>query len=199
MTQPSYKREQVVDIINSVMVRLKTPNGISHDTLGRELSELKAIIDDLRNQLHSVQPADISTTHIPSASDELDAVVMATEHATVTIMDACEEILAETRDPAALQPTAVESCVIRIFEACTFQDITGQRIKKVTDSLKLIDNKIKSVLAAIEGQLINSDHEPVNTPIVSPSLLNGPPLPAQAVSQDDIDKLLAEFDTPVKE
>lgn len=194
MRPASYKREQVVDIINSVIGRLKGPQELPRDALNRELADLKAIIDNLRNDLHAARPVDISHTHIPSATDELDAVVGTTEAATVTIMESCDKILNVTREANPELARAVEESVVKIFEACTFQDITGQRIKKVTNSLKQIDSKIKSVIAAIDGHLVDA-HAPA--PVAAPqeaTLLNGPALPAQAVSQDDIDKLLAEFD-----
>lgn len=201
MTVPSYQREQVVDIINSVIGRLQAPSSLCRDTtLNKELVELKGIIDDLRRQLHAVQPGDISRMHIPSAADELDAVVGATEQATVTIMDCCEEVLKITKDASPDLSRMVEESVVRIFEACTFQDITGQRIRKVTNSLKAIDHKIKSVLSVMEGQLLDTTENTValasSKEVTPASLLNGPALPANAVSQDDIDKLLAEFDNP---
>ena len=34
-----------------------------------------------------------------------------------------------------------EKNIVQIFEACTFQDVTGQRIRKVVGSLKAIDEK----------------------------------------------------------
>ncbi len=196
MKHLSYQREQVVDIINSVLVRIQAPAELSRDVLSQELTELKAIIDALRNDLHAARPGDISNTHIPMATDELDAVVGATEQATVTIMDSCDEILNSMKHADASTFLLVEKSIVKIFEACTFQDITGQRIKKVTNSLKQIDAKIKSVLVAIEGQLVNSNHSAPAAKSSEFPLLNGPALPAYSVSQDEIDRLLAEFDSP---
>lgn len=193
MTVTSYKREQVVDIINSVIGRLKTPHDVQRDVISRELSELKAIIDNLRLDLHAARPSDISHKYIPSATDELDAVVDATEEATVAIMESCDRILDATRPADQRLFQTVEESVVRIFEACTFQDITGQRIKKVTNSLKQIDSKIKSVLSALDEKLVEVDTTATAEPKEN-LLLNGPALPSEAVSQQDIDKLLAEFD-----
>lgn len=195
MSNKVYKRDQVVGIINSVLGKIQAPEPSSHDALSRELLELKGIIESLRDQLHAAQPADIGQTHIPSANDELDAIIEATEQATVTIMESCENVLdaMKTAPPELCQQ--VENHVVKIFEACTFQDITGQRIKKVTNSLKQIDSKISSVLAALEGELIDTGGQKKVPDDKVVSLLNGPALPQNAVSQDDIDKLLAEFDS----
>ncbi len=193
---PTYKRDQVVGIINSVLGKIKAPLEVSHETLTRELVELKEIIENLRNQLHQSQAADIGHTHIPNATDELDAVVGTTEEATQTIMASCEKILEimKSENPAVFQQ--VETCVVKIFEACTFQDITGQRIKKVVSCLKQIESKTSSILNALEGELGEIQKAlPADSGEKVVSLLNGPALPQNAVTQDDIDKLLAEFDS----
>ena len=191
----TYKRDQVVGIINSVLGKIKTPlPPSSHETLSRELTELRDIIENLRNQLHATQAGDIGQSHIPTATDELDAVVGTTEQATQTIMGACEDILETMKGQNPETSKIVETAVVKIFEACTFQDITGQRIKKVVGCLKQIEAKTSSILRAIEGELgdVTSHTDAAASKVVS--LLNGPALPQAAVTQDDIDKLLAEFD-----
>lgn len=194
-TAPTYKRDQVVNIINSVLGKIKSPLDVPHESLTRELTELKDIIENLRNQLHTTQAADIGKTHIPTATDELDAVVGTTETATNTIMGSCEQILEIMKGQNQAVFQQVEACVVKIFEACTFQDITGQRIRKVVNCLKQIDAKTASILKALEGELgISQASQSDSGGEKVVSLLNGPALPQNAVTQDDIDKLLAEFD-----
>jgi chemotaxis protein CheZ len=194
MPNKVYKRDQVVGIINSVLGKIHKPEHVSHDALSHELVELKKIIENLRNQLHAAQPADIGQTYIPNAKDELDAIIGATENATHTIMESCEHILEAMKPATPELSQQVENLIVKIFEACTFQDITGQRIKKVTTSLKQIDTKISSVLAALEGELTETGNTETGSAEKVVNLLNGPALPQNSVSQDDIDKLLAEFD-----
>lgn len=192
----TYKRDQVVGIINSVLGKIQTPaQDVLHESLGRELTELRDIIENLRKQLHATQAGDIGQSHIPTATDELDAVVGTTEKATQGIMESCEQILESMKGQNPEIFKKVEGSVIKIFEACTFQDITGQRIKKVVTCLKQIEAKTGSILKAIEGELgdVTSKGETgAGEKVVS--MLNGPALPQNAVTQDDIDKLLAEFD-----
>ncbi len=184
-----YKRDQVVEIVNAVLDRVHAPE---HAVLGRELAGLRDTILQFLNQLSASRPDDISRTHTPSARDELEAVVTATEQATVTIMESCEKILETMKAAPAAVARDVEACAVRIFEACTFQDITGQRIRKVTDNLHQIDAKIVSILAALGGP---SAEVPSDGDLQRAStLLNGPALPQQAVTQDEIDMLLAAFD-----
>ena len=78
----------------------------------------------------------------------------------------------------------------RIYEACSFQDITGQRITKVVATLKTIDAKVAQIVGAFSGR--RTDEAPA-VPVLA-MLENGPQLPGQAMDQSDIDKLLASFD-----
>jgi chemotaxis protein CheZ len=91
----------------------------------------------------------------------------------------------------------LQDATTKIYEACSFQDITGQRITKVVTTLKAIEAKIGHIIAtfgaeasAIMDQPIADDNEPAG----EEGLLNGPQLPAVAMDQSDIDKLLASFD-----
>ncbi|MBJ7417077.1 MAG: hypothetical protein JHC88_16770, partial [Niveispirillum sp.] len=73
------------------------------------------------------------------ASEQLSAVVRSTETATNSIISAAEEIediVNEVRSqlPEGYQNSRLKDLndvTLRIFEACNFQDLTGQRISKV--------------------------------------------------------------------
>jgi len=81
----------------------------------------------------------------------------------------------------------------RIYEACSFQDITGQRITKVVGTLKAIEAKVAQITSHFGAQRQAPLDRPVGEPAEA-SLLNGPQHPAVAMDQSDIDKLLASFD-----
>ena len=184
----SFGRDQVVNIINSVIGKVKGPQELSRDLICRELTGLKDTIESLRQQLHVAAPGDISQMHIPTARDELDAVIDSTEQATNSIMTACESVLTQMEKAPPELGKNVEAEIVRIYEACTFQDITGQRISKVIKTLKEIDGKVCQLLGVI-GQP-ETGYESKSE---SESLLNGPQLPKDAISQDEIDRLLADF------
>jgi chemotaxis protein CheZ len=82
--------------------------------------------------------------------------------------------------------------VTKIYEACSFQDITGQRITKVVTTLKTIEAKIAQIIDRFGVKRAPADAEPA---VAAPGtgLLNGPQLPSNAMDQSDIDKLLASF------
>ena len=94
----------------------------------------------------------------------------------------------------------LQGAVTRIYEACSFQDITGQRIGKVVTALKAIEARVSAVVSAASGM-----PGPEAPPVVAAKpldegrtegqkLANGPQLPGAGVSQSEIDRLLASFD-----
>jgi chemotaxis protein CheZ len=79
---------------------------------------------------------------------ELEAVVQATESAANTIMEAAEAIgdwlRSGERDAASLELVATK--VNAIFEACTFQDITGQRIRRAIEQLQHVESMLTEMI-----------------------------------------------------
>lgn len=196
---PVYDRAQVVSIINSVLSKVETPQSDWERRIYQEMQDLKAVIESLRQELRSVSPGDISRDHIPGATDELDAVVSLTEEATNKIMNACDQVQDDISGLPEDMQTRLQEQLTNIFEACTFQDITGQRISKVIAALKKIDIKTQDMMAVLHTHFPETGQSKAarSTPPValtdSDSLMNGPQLPGQGVSQDDIDRILQEF------
>ncbi len=124
---------------------------------------------------------------------ELEEVVGSTEQATQQILAAAEEIdqLANNL-AAALQgkfehglAKDIQDLVIRIFEACNFQDLAGQRITKVLTTLNFVEDHVTRVLDEIRNpSTARRDGE---------QLLHGPRLDSDNghVSQLDIDELFS--------
>ena len=166
--------------------------------LYEELESLIAYIHSAKREIAALCPEEIKDKHIREATDELDAIVAHTENATGGILDCAEKIEAIaselTGDPAA----KIAEQVTLIYEACNFQDITGQRINKVVTTLKNIEARIESLASALGSQ---RGMPPAPAAPTAPSkhgdeaaLLNGPQLPTNAKSQADVDALLKSFD-----
>ncbi len=195
--EPSYERDQVVKIINSVVSKIEDGGGeATTANIFQELKTLQRIIDEARNEIGLTRPADINDKHIPTATDELDAVVEATAEATGTIMDSCDVIQEKASAVGGDAATEIGNEVIKIYEACSFQDITGQRITKVVTTLKTIEDKVAQMVAVLSEKLPieHQEGDEDEGKSVEESLLNGPQMPDKAITQDDIDKLLSEFD-----
>jgi chemotaxis protein CheZ len=163
--------------------------------LGRTIARAKAEIAALKVE-------DIRDAHIPSATDELDAIVDHTAHATNEILDCCETLEQLQSELSGEAADKLQGAVTRIYEACSFQDITGQRIGKVVTALKAIEGRIAAVVSTASG-MPGPEAAPVVAVAAAPrdekrtegeKLANGPQLPGAGVSQSEIDRLLASFD-----
>jgi chemotaxis protein CheZ len=132
---------------------------------------------------------------------ELGAVVGGTEEATQHILEAAESIdqaasaLATVTSPdqQKILSEEIQERVVSIFEACNFQDLTGQRIKKVMTTMKFIEEHITVMMDIWGGVDAIKTHAPpiVDTREGDARLLNGPKMEGDVghASQDDIDAL----------
>lgn len=195
-TNKEIGRDKVVQIINSVIEKVGAAEEISREHIYKELVDLHNLIEETRREIGASRVSDIAGTHIPDATDELDAVVEATEVATGTIMDSCDALTDYSAKLDAPHKDFVVSEVTKVLEACSFQDITGQRITKVIKSIKHIEEKINNLMGILEEKipgLPTTATRVADTRTGDDRLLNGPQMPDKAVSQDDIDKLLADL------
>jgi chemotaxis protein CheZ len=129
---------------------------------------------------------------MPRVAHELNAVVEGTERATQKILAAAEEIDAAANNLSAAlngrleQDLAqdIQDSVIKIFEACNFQDLIGQRVAKVLATLNFVEDHIGRVLEEIKTASASRRR-------YGASALHGPRLdgdPGHA-SQDDVDAM----------
>lgn len=203
-------RDEVSEIVRSILSSMDGDISVTDLRLYKEVVDLANVIASARKDLSALQPMDIRDQHIPNATDELDAVVGATEQATFAIFDACDAMtsLAATvdRESAAI----LNDQITKIYEACNFQDVTGQRIGKVVRTLKFIESKVDMIVAVFgdEVRQNHAHHVPAPTePDVAPNfatnlspddpeatLLHGPSAAGGGMDQDEIDRLLASFD-----
>lgn len=190
--------DKIGSVVESILSSMNGDITASDLRIYHELDALAGYIRKAKMEIASIRPDEIQDQHIPMATDELDAIVAATEEATGTILDCAEKLenIGATLDDKDSE--AVTDAVTRIYEACNFQDITGQRITKIVKALKHIEDKIGNLVNAMGEQMnivIKDDEtEAVDEEIIDKELLNGPALPEDAVSQDDIDALLAGKD-----
>ncbi len=99
----------------------------------------------IHEQIASVVAVPVAATH--NSGLELEAVVQATENAANQIMGAAEAIgawLQKGGDPEGLK--AVTQQVNAIFEACTFQDLTGQRVRRAIEHLQSVESMLSGMM-----------------------------------------------------
>ncbi len=195
---------EVAYIVEGVVRALyATGNGSTFDLkMFGEIESLFRFIQKAKSEIAALRPDQINDEQIPLVTDELDAVTEATETATQVILDEAEKLeqaAALVGGPAGI---AIGESVTRIYEACSFQDITGQRITKVVTTLRSIEERIDGILQAFGEELGQGplaklppapEWRPRNLKPARPDahLLNGPQMPDKASQQADIDAILA--------
>ena len=193
------KRENVTfhDIITLAEVAAQSLQGFFQAMDAKvygELREIAGYIESMRREIGVLQVNELKDTRIPSAGEELDAIVKATETATNTIMECAEALMAaDASDPAAYK-ALVDDKMMVIFEACSFQDITGQRIAKVVETLQHIESRVARFADVMQAKYLNgilSDAEQARAERKEKLMLNGPQLDGQGHDQNSVDKLFA--------
>lgn len=190
--------EDLSNTVQQLMTQFQADSEQVTKKVAGEVNDLLAFIETAKADIASMQPATLVARDLPTASDELDAIVEHTEQAASEIMDAADELSTIAGTLEGEVGEQVNAVVTKIFEASTFQDITGQRITKVVKVIKFIESKLDDLAEAI-GDLAGEDGVVVtrdaNVEVAGDdALLNGPQLDGDGNSQDDIDALLASFD-----
>jgi chemotaxis protein CheZ len=188
---PGSDPQMVAEVVQSVLASMRGDLTSVETSLLNEVAELGRTIANARAEIAALQVDDITASHIPSATDELDAIVSHTAAATDSILEVCETLDNVAGSLEAEAAGVLQEATTRIYEACSFQDITGQRITKVVATLKAIDSKVGHIISTFDQRGSRPPPKPLPA---EESLLNGPQLPASAMDQSDIDKLLASFD-----
>jgi chemotaxis protein CheZ len=156
--------------------------------LYQDCHDLARYIQRTRSEIATLRPRQLKVEQLPRAGQELDAVVKETEEATHTIMTAAEGLMAWRGGAADLGPS-IESACMAIFEACAFQDITGQRVRKVVQTIHHIEQRLERLLALLGTDMPEGADDDV---IGDRALLNGPQLAGQGVNQAMVDELLGD-------
>jgi chemotaxis protein CheZ len=176
--------------VRAVLGSLAGDLSVTEAALLAELEALGHTVARAKQEIARLQVEDITESQIPTATDELEAIVDHTAQATNEILDCCEVLEGVAGRVGAAEAEALQGAITRIYEACSFQDITGQRIGKVVTALKAIEARVAGVTGRFrQGQ----PPEPAEEQTEGQRLAQGPQLPAAAVSQADIDRLLADF------
>lgn len=167
--------------------------------LKTELRALAVCIEQTKVEIAALRPQDADDDRLMTVTYELDAIVSATEGATESILEAAEKIEGLTREISAHGADAyvarvcedINEAVVSMFEACNFQDITGQRITKVVRTLKYVEARINAMIDIwgpdnIADIVPKKEEHPKDE---DTKLLNGPALENQGISQNEIDAL----------
>ncbi|MEH6631151.1 MAG: hypothetical protein V7776_10000 [Halopseudomonas aestusnigri] len=170
------------------------------DRLHSELDNLIHYVERLRLELANITRKKGERSDFENMSDQLDALVKNTEEASYEILKSSEVILETVdklrednseEDRNKLCDTITVSAT-NTLQACSFQDITGQRVTKILRSVQFVEERVNT-MAEIYGQgsintlglEITANEEPDDeVPMEGPAMKLD-----EAISQDDIDAL----------
>ena len=166
-----------------------------------ELDLIHEAINRTKREIAVLHGKSFSGDEMTKVTGELGAVVGGTEEATQQILEAAEAIdeaasamaKPQTADQQARLSQDIQERVVTIFEACNFQDLTGQRIHKVMTTMKFIEHHINVMMEIWGGVDAIKAHAPpiVDERVGDARLLNGPKGLGEEghASQNDIDAM----------
>lgn len=185
-----------VDMASSINPQMSQADQFMHE----EIHRLARHISEAKNEIFSISENSKSEKVIVDASLHLDEVIKATEQASNSIMDAADIIQNNAGGIGGEKETKIMEATNQIYEACNFQDITGQRINKVIKLLANIEERIAKLdelfgasEAAHAEAAKNGNVLSITLPADDKDLLNGPQLSGQASTQEEIDMLFASL------
>lgn len=198
---PSLEKEALLDGIHTLQSKLE----LMEKFVSRRFDEISMEINATSQQLDMAEEGMIGKivevmqvlSAISYSGDgssaantgvELEAVIETTKNAANQILDAAERITNRLHadgkwdEPGTREKLLEETRndVQDILMACTFQDLTGQRIRKTLDNLQLIEDRLSSTL-----EKFGVDIKPETNQVVRDSIDH------HAKSQADIDALFA--------
>ncbi|MGL5114838.1 MAG: protein phosphatase CheZ [Beijerinckiaceae bacterium] len=118
--------------------------------LKTEMDAIQQAILETKRHVISIHAAGPRLVTVHHAAGELGAVVLDTESATNNILAAAEriEMMAgviqseKTMEAMKSRADEIAAMVMSIYEACNFQDLTGQRISRVCETLSFVEERI---------------------------------------------------------
>ena len=187
-----------IDKLEKSVTRERAPASLMH-RVKMDLADMAAAIERTKLEIAQIKHEDNEgAERFERASSELDAIVSQTESATGDILGAAEKIQ-EFAWTLREQGAAEETCdsldmeATNIYMACSFQDLTGQRIKKIVDAMRYVEKRINSMIDiwGFESDSVEIDHTDAKSHDERPDahLLNGPALEGEGVCQNRVDDL----------
>lgn len=166
--------------------------GSLDQSIHKEFVYIADYIARTRTEISKLRPNDIKEQRIPTAGAELEAVVTDTERATETIMHEAETLLGAQPGDLAEYKSEVDEAMMRIIEACSFQDLSGQRVSKVVESLRHVEKRVSRFAATMGVHDADADEDEIAEAERKKKLhLNGPAIGGPEVKQDAIDEMIA--------
>jgi chemotaxis protein CheZ len=113
-----------------------------NDNLHHDLDRIASYVAHLRAEIDALGAHELHGVELPAAGKELVAVVEATETAANDILQGAEAVMTAQLPDSDAYKAFVNARMLALIEACSFQDLTGQRISKVCDALQRMQRRL---------------------------------------------------------
>jgi len=180
----------------------------SVDRIRFDLVDMAKAIARTKAEIAAIKPDAEHHGKFGEATAELDSIVHATETATSDILAAAEQVqeIAWTLREQGLEAEicdVLDSKATDVYTACSFQDLTGQRTRKVIQVMRYLEGRINAMIKiwGLDGAMAAEADETERARDGEAALLNGPALPGHGLDQGDIDMVMgpAEHAAPAVE
>jgi chemotaxis protein CheZ len=197
--------ERVFKAVHDLKNSITSGAGLSHvEILRRELQEMSHSIVQTRQEIAAIKPADHpGNNRIMVATEELDAIVTATERATSDILTAAErlQLLADDLTTTGADQRLCEevaNLATHILMACSFQDITGQRTTKVVNVLRYLEQRVNAMIEIWGVDGVKQRMSELGDARPDAHLISGPPRDGEGILQDAVDRLMSAEHDPAE-
>jgi chemotaxis regulatin CheY-phosphate phosphatase CheZ len=194
--------DRILSSIHALRGALTNDISMGHvDILRRELQDMSHSIVQTRQEIAAIKPADAGNNRIMVATEELDAIVTATERATTDILTAAErlQVLADDLTTTGADQRLCEEVAnlsTTILMACSFQDITGQRTTKVVNVLRYLEQRVNAMIEIWGVEGVKQKMFEVGDRRPDAHLMSGPPLEGEGIDQTEVDDLMSGAHNP---
>lgn len=146
---------RAISDLGAKLDRFLTMDAQQIDQIQVEIADISGCIKATKVEMAAIRHPLAGDDKFVQASQELNAVVSATEAATNTIMACAEELEEVVHELKSSLPEGyhadrvndMNDVIVRIYEACNFQDLTGQRITKVVRALSFIEERVDAMMS----------------------------------------------------
>lgn len=210
--------QDIKDAVIDFQTGKLTPKEMTDRNLFTKIGELARYLDETMRRFSTLEnPLANSTNQLPHASDTLAELTRMTEEGTNTVMELTEGLIANHRQfQAGL--TAIQTALsnensehtgvlekvggladlaasnqkslMDIITALSFQDLTGQRIKKVVGVLDEVQSRLVELVVVFGLQSVPQEADKGRAAVLLKEL---EATTATSIKQDVVDDLLKEF------
>ncbi len=202
-------RAEISTDIKDLLKKIDISKNVEKDTdvVERVMAEVKSLNDHIaatKEEITALKSADEANSSLSSATMELSEVVKTTENAANAILENAELIdglVAGLRkkvpegDPDNIETDIdkLEFISMELLTACSFQDITGQRINKVVNALNYIEERLRRMIEIWNIKQGTADSHAMtfasDDTREDKEMIHGPQGGSTGMGQDDIDSM----------